>query len=120
MTQPTVPPDPGPQGNRPRAGRRPPCKGSQRPRAGCGHGQPAARGHDRASPEPTSRRGGPAVSCGRRPPLAVEIEVTWLGTDDADGAAALRAAQGRVLRNVLTAIAAQRATTTHAPRTTGQ
>jgi hypothetical protein len=90
------------------------------PLVGRGHGQPAAHGHGRASREPTSRRGGPAVSCGGRPPLAVEIQVTWLGPDDADGAAALRAAQGCVLRNVLTAIAAQRATTAHAPRTTGR
>jgi hypothetical protein len=118
MTLPTVPPGPGPRGNRPRAGRRPPSRASQRPRAG--HGQPAAHEHDRVSPEPTSRHGGPAVSCGIRSPLTVDIEVTWLGADDADGAAALRAAQGRVLRMVLTAIAAQRATTAHAPRTAGR
>ena len=130
MIQPTDPTDPtarqgpDPQRARPHAGGRPALRvGTGAPQqADCGRGRTAARRHDPADAQPTATdtrtRGcgrGPVLSCGRPAALAVELEITWLGGDadagDANGAAALRAAQGRVLRAVLAAITAQRAAT---------
>ena len=88
---------------------------------GCGRSQPAARPPDPTDPQPprpktTTRPHGShrgcLVACSRAAPLAAELAITWLGSDpdasDADSAAALQAAQGRTLRKVLAAIAAQR------------
>lgn len=63
---------------------------------------------DRRSPRSRYLRGRPG-SCRKAPALAVEMEITWV---DGEAADALRVAQARALRKVLTAIAAQRARTT--------
>ena len=80
-------------------------------------------------PQTLDGRGGPRSrslrqSCaGRREPasqpgsrrtraLAVELEITWI---EGEAAHALRIAQARVMRKMLTTIAARRARTTHTP-----